>query len=295
MRFTNICLEGPDCCGKTTLFNNIHSITNYKYNIQDRSCLSMYVFACMYNRDKNFWYNKLMKDLKSLDTLYVLMMPSKEVLIKRIKKRGDNIQDENSIINVWDSFYNEVVIPFGRDIPNLLIIDSVDKMQSVKEVLKRIDFLNKEKGSKLIKSLLVESKLNEMINVQCVTHIDKKDLDYSVMDFKEEAEYYQLIMNHFLEKISKEFLGINEYKKPQDELSRRFIYTHDSCISMIHMLFRENKIDFNVTMRSSNVLKTLWADYEFLKILAFESAKEINFKHVPIKMTLNIRSAHLVP
>ena len=107
MRFTNICLEGPDCSGKTTLFNNIHKATNYKYNIQDRSCLSMYVFACMYNRDQKFWYNKLMQDLKNLDTLYVLMMPPKEEVVKRIKKRGDNIQDEYSIVNVWDSFYNE--------------------------------------------------------------------------------------------------------------------------------------------------------------------------------------------
>ena len=32
MRFTNICLEGPDCSGKTTLFNNIHKETNYKYS-----------------------------------------------------------------------------------------------------------------------------------------------------------------------------------------------------------------------------------------------------------------------
>ena len=295
MRFTNICLEGPDCSGKTTLFNNIHKATNYKYNIQDRSCLSMYVFACMYNRDQKFWYNKLMQDLKNLDTLYVLMMPPKEEVIKRIKKRGDNIQDENSIVNVWDAFYNEVVLPFGKDIPNLLVINSVDKMQSVKEVLERMDFLNKEKGSKLIKSLLVESKSNEMTNVKCVTYIDKKELDYSAMDFKEESEYYQMIMNHFLEKISKEFMGINEYNKPQTHESRRFIYTHDSCISMIHLLYRNNHIDFNVTMRSSNVLKTLWADYEFLKILACEAAKEMEFNYVPIKMTLNIRSAHLIP
>jgi thymidylate kinase len=295
MRFTNIRLEGPDCSGKTTLFNNIHKATNYKYNIQDRSCLSMYVFACMYDRDQSFWYDKFLEDLKKLDTLYVLLMPPKEELVKRIKKRGDNIQDENTIVDVWNSFNNEVVLHFGKDIPNLMIINPKDKMENVKKVLERMDSLNLEKGSKLIKNLVIEMKSNELTNVSCVSYIDKDKLEYSVMDFKEESEYYQMIMNHFLEKISKELLGLNEYKKPQDELSRRFIYTHDSCISMIHMLFRENKIDFNVIMRSSNVLKTLWADYEFLKILAFESAKELKFKNVPIKMTLNIRSAHLIP
>jgi len=295
MRFTNICLEGPDCSGKTTLFNNIHKATNYKYNIQDRSCLSMYVFSCMYNRDQKFWYQKLMEDLKSLDTLYVLLMPPKEEVVKRIKKRGDNIQDENSIVKVWDAFWNEVVLPLGRDLPNLMVIDAVDKKQSVKQVLLRMESLNKEKGSKLIKSLLVESKSNEMTDIKCVTYVDKEELDYSVLDFKEESEYYGMIMNHFLEKITKEFMGLNKYNKPQTHDSRRFIYTHDSCISMIHLLYRNNHIDFNVTMRSSNVLKTLWADYEFLKILAYEAAKELQFYYVPIKMTLNIRSAHLVP
>ena len=77
MRFTNICLEGPDCSGKTTLFNNIHKATNYKYNIQDRSCLSMYVFACMYNRDQKFWYNKLMQDLSQISPI---RLPYSQVL-----------------------------------------------------------------------------------------------------------------------------------------------------------------------------------------------------------------------
>ena len=56
MRFTNICLEGPDCSGKTTMFNKLHELTSFKYNIQDRSCLSMLVYSIMYNRqDQEFW------------------------------------------------------------------------------------------------------------------------------------------------------------------------------------------------------------------------------------------------
>ena len=64
---------------------------------------------------------------------------------------------------------------------------------------------------------------------------------------------------------------------------------------MIHLLFRDNKIDFNVIMRSSNVIRTLWADYEFLKILAYKATKELGYKHVPIILNLNIRSAHIIP
>ena len=294
MRFTNICLEGPDCSGKTTLFNNIHKETNFKYNIQDRSCLSMYVFACMYKREKSFWLDKLFKDLKKLDTLYVVMLPPLEEVIKRIKKRGDNIHDENSIVGVWNSFNEIVTSLFGKDFPNVMILKSIDKIVSVRKVLNKLDILNSAKGSNLIKSFVVESKVNEIINISCISGVLKNELDYSVLSFKEEKEYYKKVKSKLFDKIKKEMnptitTNIN-YRS-----CRRFIYTDDSCISMIHILIRENKIDFNVVMRSSNVLKTLWADYEFLKILAYESAVLLEFKYIPVKMNLNIRSAHLIP
>ena len=295
MRFTNICLEGPDCSGKTTLFNNIHKKTNYKYNIQDRSCLSMYVFACMYERDTKFWYDKLMSDIKKLDTLYVVMLPPLEEVVKRIKKRGDDIQDENSIVKVWNAFNVITKELFTEDFPNVITISGTDKMKSVNDVLDRMFFLNNRKGSGLIKSLVVESKKNEIVDVSCISEVKKEDLDYSVLEFEEEKDYYDKIMNGFLNKISKEFIGLNEYNKPQTHESRRFIYTDDSCISMIHLLLRDNVIDFNVTMRSSNVVRTLWADYEFLKILAYEAAEKLEFKYIPIKLNLNIRSAHIIP
>ena len=295
MRFTNICLEGPDCSGKTTLFNNIHKETNYRYNIQDRSCFSMYVFASMYNRDKDFWYDKLIEDIKRLDTLYVLLLPPKEEVVRRIKKRGDNIQDENTIVEVWDEFNSNARKIFSDNFCNFMIIDATNKMESVAKVLSRLDYLNKEKGSNLIKNLVVESKKNELIDVSCTTYIDKNDLYVTALYFEEEEEYYKKITNSFLTKISKEFIGLNEYNKPQKHDSRRFIYTDDSCISMIHLLFRNNIVDFNVVMRSSNVVRTLWADYEFLKILACQTIEELNLEDKEIRMKLNIRSAHIVP
>jgi thymidylate kinase len=289
MRFTNICLEGPDCSGKTTLFNNIHKKTNYKYNIQDRSCLSMYVFSIMYKRDSKFWYSKLMSDIKKLDTLYVVMLPPLEEVVKRIKKRGDTIQDENSIVNVWNTFSEITKKLFTEDFPNVITISGTDKMVSVNNVLDRINYLNKQKGSKLIKNLVIESKINEIVDVSCTSEVKKEDLDYSVLDFKEEKTYYKNISRDFLSKIKKEL------DKSQSDAGRRFIYSDDSCISMIHLLFRDNRIDFNVVMRSSNVVKTLWADYEFLKILSYESTKVLGYKYIPIMLNLKIRSAHIEP
>ena len=255
----------------------------------------MYVFSCMYERDARFWYNKLMSDIKRLDTLYVVMLPPIEEVVKRIKKRGDDIQDENSIVKVWNSFNSITKELFAEDFPNVITISGTDKMKSVSDVLDRMFYLNNRKGSALIKSLVVESKKNEIVDVSCISKVNKEDLDYSVLEFKEEKDYYDKIMSGFLNKISKEFIGLNEYNKPQTHESRRFIYTDDSCISMIHLLLRDNVIDFNVTMRSSNVVRTLWADYEFLKILSYEAAKKLEFKYIPIKLNLNIRSAHIIP
>ena len=84
----------------------------------------MYVFACMYERDTKFWYDKLMSDIKKLDTLYVVMLPPLEEVVKRIKKRGDDIQDENSIVKVWNAF---------NVITKLSVIVSFRQLASLKE------------------------------------------------------------------------------------------------------------------------------------------------------------------
>ena len=77
--------------------------------------------------------------------------------------------------------------------------------------------------------------------------------------------------------------------------SRRFVYADDSCISLIHAMYRNNEIDINVTMRSSNVSNTLWADYEFLRILSLDIANAMQVQTSDIVLTLNIRSAHIAP
>ena len=64
---------------------------------------------------------------------------------------------------------------------------------------------------------------------------------------------------------------------------------------MIHALCRENKLSISATLRSSNVSNTLWADYEFLKILSYRIAESLSVEESLIELTVNIRSAHIVP
>jgi len=295
MRFLNINIEGPDCSGKTTLYNRLHKETNFKYNIQDRSCMSMFVYAKMYNRDTTIWFDKILDDLKRLDTLNIVLLPSEEVILKRLSERGDEFQDTASIVEVRNYFRNLVKIGFGS-YPNVLVLESDNLESNVKSSLGFIDSLNDMPGQELIKSLVFNSGRNELIDVQCKEVVDRKNLDYEVLDFPQEKEYYFNITQDLTQKIFKEFSGLNEYNIPQKHDSRRFIYTNDSCISMIHALWRNNKLNISVTLRSSNVSKTLWADYEFLKILSVRIADEMSLpKDVIIELTVNIRSAHIVP
>ena len=297
MKFKNIFLEGPDCSGKTTMFNKLHKLTDFKYNIQDRSCMSMFVYSKIYSRpDTSFWFDKIYDDIKRLDTLYVVLLPSEESIIKRIEKRGDEFQDKESIINVRNHFNNLAKFGFSS-FPNVIVLEDEILEDNANAILSRLETINTMPGAELIKSIVYNSGRNELVDIQCKEHVDRANLDLSVLDFPKEKEYYKKITNKCIEKIFKEFTGLNEYKSPQKHDSRRFIYTDDSCISMVHFLWRnQDTLNVSATLRSSNVSTTLWADYEFLKILSVKVADEMSLsKDCNIELTVNIRSAHIVP
>ena len=296
MRFFNINIEGPDCSGKTTLYNRIHKSTNFKYNIQDRSCMSMFVYAKMYERkNSSIWFDKILDDLKRLDTLYILLLPSEDTILSRLKTRGDDFQDESSILKVRNYFRNIAKMGFGS-YPNVLVLEEDNLEENINKSLQFISSLNEMPGQELIKSLVINSGRNELLDILCKETVDRNHLDYTVLEFPQEKEYYKKIEFEFFNKIFREFTGLNEYNQAQKHDSRRFIYTNDSCISLIHILWRQNKLNMSATLRSSNVSKTLWADYEFLKILSVKTAEEMSLpKDCDINLTINIRSAHIVP
>lgn len=293
MRFTNICLEGPDCSGKTTMFEKLHNITGFKYNIQDRSCLSMFVYSIMHDRgDQDFWKAKLYDELKRLETLYVVMIPSEDVLTRRLEKRGDSFQNAESIKLLRKFFYNITKFSLSM-LPNVLLIEEEGIEKNAEEVLDKLEQLNRIKGCELIKQLVSNSGKAELVDVSCKELVHKENLNYSVLEFPEEKEYYKEIEFKIKNKIMKEFIGLNSVKSPQNHGSRRFVYTDDSCISFIHFLLRDDRLNVSATLRSSNVIKTLWADYEFLKILSCRIADEMELENIPIDLIVNIRSAHI--
>ena len=296
MRFSNIILEGVDCSGKTKLYYEIHKQTEFAYNIQDRGSLSMYVHSVFYDRDdKHHWFEKIMEELKRLDTLYVVLLPKVETILERLSKRGDDFQNEETIQKLYKIFNDTVRFGFGRDLPNVLIIEDQELEEKAQLVKQRLQDLEMSKAGDLIKSLVISSGRNELVDVSCTTDVRKEGYDACALDYPPEKEYYAKITSKVVETIQKEFLGLNSVKMPQKHDSRRFIYTDDSCISMIHFLWRNNILNVSATLRSSNVIKTLWADYEFLKYLSDRVSKEMQLKSSPIQLQINIRSAHIVP
>ena len=73
---------------------------------------------------------------------------------------------------------------------------------------------------------------------------------------------------------------------------------------MIDFCFKNKNIPFlttpiykldNKNIHNPNVVKTLWADYEYLKYLCDRVSKEMQVKDCPIQLQIQIRSAHIVP
>ena len=80
-----IILEGPDLSGKTTLYKQMHNLSNYRWNIQDRSSLSMVVYARLYDRPDFYHVESLKQELNNLNNIMVILLPSWSVIADRFR------------------------------------------------------------------------------------------------------------------------------------------------------------------------------------------------------------------
>ena len=69
-----VIVEGPDLSGKTTFIGQLHKATDFRYNIQDRSCLSMLCYARQYNRDIEAQKQFLREELSDLNNFFVVLL-----------------------------------------------------------------------------------------------------------------------------------------------------------------------------------------------------------------------------
>ena len=117
-------LEGPDLSGKTTLYNMIHKATGFRWNIQDRSSLSMVVFAKFYEREAFDLVESLKSELYNLNNRFVILLPDWHLISKRYASRGDELHNLVSLKKTYDLF-SEAVDEF-ENYPLRSVLNSLD-------------------------------------------------------------------------------------------------------------------------------------------------------------------------
>lgn len=296
MLIKNVFIEGPDCSGKTTVINKIHKHTNYRYHMFDRSRMSKHIFSNLYNRDNKDIDSKLFDEEQSdLSNLYIVLLPGIDVVTDRFNLRGDEIHDTKGIQNVYQAFENH--IKNSCSLPNVIVVREKDNQWTT--VLGAIESYEKKKEFNVIKNFVdsLTRKESILVKTEEVGLLSSLKKDNECMNFEKEREYYEKIEKDFIQNFINETSGNNEYNRKEQDNSRRFIYTSDTCISSIHALVRDNTVHVNAYMRSSNV-DQVKHDYNFIKnqIVVFNNLIQSKFsKHCDYyRYNLSFGSAHII-
>lgn len=289
-----VLLEGPDCAGKTTAYRDIHKRTKFKWNIHDRSSLSMLCYAILYKRDTIQWRQQLQEELNDLNNVMVVFLPPLRVIIDRLTTRGDEYQTIDSIVRLYEIFEREAMRL--KDYPNVIVYRAL--AQDYSELANLIlDYESKtyDKLADTIESHVAASGKNEQINLKFSWTDDNfKQVNETRLIFEKEAEYYSTTKIALIRKIRNEFEGLNEYCKPQTAASRRFILTQDTCISFIQALYRHDTLHMNVVCRSSEVEETFKHDLHFLADLGRVVKSELGVFIDNVHYTVTLGSAHIL-
>ena len=292
-----IFIEGPDCSGKTTLYEKIHKKSNYKWNIQDRSALSMLVHAKYYERDEFRHVEQLRNEINNLNNIILILLPEWDVVFDRFQKRGDEIQNFISLKKIY-SLFKEAAEEL-KGYPNVIVLNKEVNDLTVDYLIKTLREYETPSTEKIQKECLQscfskEGLENIGLNFTLYDDGSFDDIDEGDLLYEEEVDYYQDIMIQLKNKINNELAGKNPYNRKETKFSRRFIYNSDTCISLAHFLYREEGLDCKFFLRSSNVKDTLYYDLNFMKYMSSEVYKTIGAQGKFCRMSFTINSGHVL-
>lgn len=266
-----VLLEGVDLAGKSTLYRNLHKETGFKYNIQDRSALSMLCYAILYGRDETEHRCNLLAELCDGNNFFVVLMPHLDVVLKRYADRGDDFQDEESLVKLYHIFNEEISKIIS--LPNVYVVrHEVEPLRLSVGVAKALESYSQQSPGIFGEIISNWCDLSPRKEVQFhvsfdvpVSHDDKE-----ILKDPTEGEYFGDIMDDVHYIIDREIEGDNPYNAPQDVDSRRFYFHSDTCISSIHFLPRDGHLKVLCTLRSTNSIHNGPLDLRFLAHLAAE-------------------------
>lgn len=290
-----IIVEGPDCAGKTSFCAVLNKDSGFIRNIRDRSYLSTLCYARLYDRPcVEQLRNDLQVELCNANNYIIILLPSKEVILERLLLRGDEFQNEVSILRLYDIFAEET--EKLRKLPNVLVIDEALtperlSLLAIKNITAYENFTPQLAGA-LMKMWTTMSKSAEIqFHARFNIPVDYRDND--VMDDPHEKEYYDDILTSCSAIINAEIAGNNPYGVPQGLDSRRFYYSSSSCISSIHFLPRDRRLNVICTLRSTDALKNGSIDLRFLAHLSSEVARRHAWQPNEISLEVNYNSLHI--
>jgi hypothetical protein len=289
-----IVLEGPDCCGKTTLYSAIHRTTKFKYNVHDRSFLSMLCYARLYGRDATDHRESLHAELCDANNFLVVLMLPRDVLLQRLKDRGDEFQDASSLMRLYDIFEEEVEKLI--DLPNVLVLRDVETAQDMaSRVAMELQIYSAQIPGGFGKDIYRWTNLTSFdeVSFRVTFEVPVDHSDASVYDDPHEGDYYSEIRHKCEEVIRKEISGENPYGIIQGLDSRRFYYSSDTCISSIHFMPRAGSVKVICTLRSTDAVKNGSIDLRFLASLSSEIPKKFGWPADKTVLTVNFNSLHI--
>lgn len=286
-------LEGVDCCGKTSLYSSLHKLTNFKYNIHDRSSLSMVCYARLYGRDPSEHRRLLLEEVCDANNFLVVLALPFDVLLKRYKERGDDFQNETTLRNLHNIF-NEELIALSR-LPNVLVVREemplVTLSTYVASVVTLYETMKPEVLGTASKTWARMASNEARLRATLEVPIDHSDA--SIMNDPREGEYYLNILKSCENTIQNEISGKNPYDKPQGLDSRRFYYSSDTCISSIHFMPRDGVLRVLCTLRSTDAERNAAIDLKFLTHLSAAIPKTFDWPVDKILLDVQFNSLHI--
>lgn len=289
-----VIIEGTDLSGKTSLYGSIHKKTGFKYNIQDRSYLSMLCYAKLYGRSEESHRRGLREEINNLNNFIVVLLLPKEEILRRYDSRGDEVQNSVTLLKLYDIFKEEV--EKIRHAPNVFVVEEVLPLTALTDrVVSKIssyEFSSPDDvGEHLQKLIIGTPHLEDQVQLEMI--LDPNHSDPEILNDPRETDYYWGILGGCRRTINKEIIGNNPYNAPQGLNSRRFYYNSDTCISSIHFLPRDGDVKVLCTLRSTDVIKNSEIDVRFLAHLSCKITKEFNWPARRIFLRLSFNSAHV--
>ena len=287
-------LEGPDLVGKTTLYNEIHKTTGFKWNIQDRSTLSMLVYARLYDRNVSIHRARLQDEINDLNNRVIVLLPPFDVIVDRYHDRGDEFQDLQSLKQLYEIFSEEAQLIQKR--PTVMCIREALDVETILNYISEwsyaIETCRPYHVGEVIRDTL-HADIKDELTLTIKLQYQLEQPDFEILNNKLEGEYYKKIKQNLCETIHNEINGLNPYKIPQDLNSRRFFYHSDTCIAGLHFMPRGSVLKVVASLRSTDVDRNASVDLQFLEFLTHFINQKFDFNCNVSHLNVVLNSAHI--